>query len=163
MKTKQWLGLLLLAFVSVSADAEYQEPEPTRWEEEKIEQYPLPPRSENWLPFIADSVTDNRFFVDAASIRVGADGVVRYILLVKTPQGAENISYEGIRCETREVTRYAFARFDGSWLKARQRGWERIEKPEKNRHHIVLYADFFCQEPGRSAEKMIQALKNSRH
>lgn len=154
---------IFLFLLSTVSKAEYQEAEPARWEEEKIEHYPAPPQPENLLPFIADSATDNRFFVDSASIQIGGDGVVRYTLVVKTTQGAENVSYEGIRCQTREVTRYAFARSDGSWVAARQRSWERIEKPDRNRHHIVLYADFFCGELQATAATIITALKNARH
>ena len=75
------------------------------------------------------------------------DGMVRYTLVVKTPGGAENISYEAIRCDTTEQKAYAFGRRDGTWSNARAPVWRKIRYQDVNRQHGVLYANYFC--PGR--------------
>jgi len=120
------------------------------------------PKAENLLPFYVSAATDNNFFVDAASISVGTDDVVRYTLVVKSAAGAENVSYEGIRCGTRDFKLYAFGRSDGTWAKARTAKWQDIRYKDRNRQQHVLYDDFFC--PNKimvtSPEAAVKALKN---
>ena len=77
------------------------------------------PKPENLLAFEHSSANTNRFFIDADSIVIGTDGIVRYTMVVKSPSGAENVSYEGIRCETTEQKFYAFGRRDGTQGRAR--------------------------------------------
>ncbi|OGA39882.1 MAG: hypothetical protein A3G24_21010 [Betaproteobacteria bacterium RIFCSPLOWO2_12_FULL_62_13] len=126
--------------------------------EARLPPYPKP---ENLVPFEAGAATPHRFFVDAPSISVGEDGVVRYTLVVRSAGGAANVSFEGIRCETREQKYYAIGQANGAWSRARNPQWRRIEYKEINRHHGVLYGDFFCngKSPVRSAESAVDALK----
>ena len=121
------------------------------------------PKEENLLPFYVSAATDNRFFVDGTSINVGADGVVRYVLVVRSATGASNVSFEGIRCATREKKVYAFGRADGTWVKARVSTWEPISYQDRNRQHHVLHQDFFCPDklPVASSEAAVAALKGA--
>lgn len=107
-------------------------------------QLPPYPKDENLLPVFVSAATDNRFFVDSASISVGGDGVVRYTLIVKSTAGASNVSFEGIRCASHERRLYAFGRKEGSWSRARSAKWEPISYKDRNRQHHVLHDDFFC-------------------
>lgn len=128
-------------------------------------QLPSAPKPENLLPFYVSAATDNRFFVDSASMSVGEDGVVRYTLVIKSAAGASNISYEGMRCSSGEVKRYAFGRHDGSWGKARNARWEDIRYKDVNRQHHMLYDDFFCPRgiAVRSPAEAINALRRGEH
>ena len=108
-------------------------------------QLPAYPREENLLRFDAGAATANRFYIDAPSLTVGPDGVVRYTMFIRAAGGATNVSFEGIRCETREQKLYAIGRSDGKWTRARDPAWRDIEYKELNRHHGVLFADFFCE------------------
>lgn len=123
-------------------------------------QLPAYPKAENLIPLEVAS-SGHRFFVDAPSVSVGEDGVVRYTLFVKTAGGAVNVSFEGMRCETREQKYYAIGRADGVWSRARNPEWRRIEAKEINRHHGLLYADYFCtgKSPVQSARNAVDALK----
>lgn len=116
-----------------------------RWEEVEV-QLPPPPKQEDLLAFYVSAATDNRFFVDPASITVGGDGVVRYTLVVVTPSGGRNVSFEGMRCETRERRLYAFGRADGAWSKSRNNQWERVKEAVNNRHHAALFLEYFCPD-----------------
>lgn len=107
-------------------------------------QLPGYPKDENLLPVYVSAATDNKFFVDASSISVGEDGVVRYTMIVKSPAGASNVSFEGIRCNSRERKLYAFGRPNGTWSRSRFAKWEPIRYQERNRQHHMLYDDFFC-------------------
>ena len=131
------------------------------WIEAEIKLPPFPGPGA-LLGFEAGAASANRFYVDPESISVGGDGVVRYTLVVKGPGGGENISYEGIRCETREQKYYAFGRRDGAWSKTRSGEWRRIEYKDINRQHGVLYADYFCPDgktPVRSAAEAVNRFK----
>ena len=134
--------------------------EQKQWKEIEA-QLPPYPKAENLIPFEGGAASAHQFFIDAPSISVGEDGAVRYTLVVKTGGGALNVSFEGIRCETREQKYYAFGHGNGAWSRARSPQWRRIESKEINRHHGVLYADFFCKGkfPVRSAQDAINALK----
>jgi len=107
----------------------------------KIPSYPKP---ENLRKFEMDAVTPHSFFIDAASISVGEDGVIRYTLMVRTGGGATNVSFEGIRCDVREQKVYAFGRPDGTWSRARDPKWQFIRPNEVNGHHYLLHREYFC-------------------
>ncbi len=144
---KKFLVLLLLA-LPLTAHAEwgkfeYEFDEEKPWAEIEA-QLPLYPKDENLLPLFVSAATDNKFFVDAASVSTGEDGVVRYTMIVKSVAGASNVSFEGIRCASRERKLYAFGRKEGSWSRARSAKWEAIRYQDRNRHHHMLYDDFFC-------------------
>ena len=138
-----FLLLLLVCLPSVQA-ANYEEVlEKQSWKEADVE-LPAAPDKGSLLPFYVSAATDNLFFLDRASLSVGADGVVRYVLVVETSGGARNVSYEGMRCETRERRIYASGRSDGSWSKSRRQEWVPVREAVANRHYAALYIDVFC-------------------
>lgn len=134
------VALPLVAPCLAGTDEDYER---KQWQEAEVA-LPTAPRQDSLLPFAVSAVTENRFFVDSSSLSVGVDGVVRYVLVVLSPEGARNVSFEGIRCETRERRIYASGRQDGSWSKARSDQWVRILDVYANRHHAALYLDYFC-------------------
>jgi hypothetical protein len=115
------------------------------WEELEVEP-PPPPRTENLIAFDPGGPTPHRFYIDGTSLSVGADGVVRYTLVIRTAGGATNTTFEGMRCKTQEQKVYAVGNRDGKWVQARDPRWKRIESRDLNRHHGVLYAEFMCPE-----------------
>jgi len=115
------------------------------------------------VAFDAGGASAHRFYVDARSLSVGEDGVVRYTLVIKAAGGATNVTFEGIHCELRQQKYYAVGRADGSWVRARNPQWRRIESQDINRHHSVLYWDAFCsgKQPHKSVREVLQLLRNS--
>ena len=160
------LGVVLVRPVFAAADQEDDEVErdAKNWREAAVEM-PAAPKPANLLPFYVSASTENRFFVDGASVVLGADGVVRYVLVVEAVGGARNVSFEGMRCETRERRVYASGRADGSWSRSRNEDWQRIRDVPANRQHTALYYDYFC--PGgsivRSADEALDALRQGGH
>lgn len=128
-------GLVL----SASASEEFEE-EP--WVESAL-QLPAFPENENLVPFHVGSVSDKQFLIDEKSISVGDDGVIRYTLVVVSNAGARSISFEGMRCATRERRLYAFGQADRTWSKARSDKWMRIQGGS-NQYPVALYADYLC-------------------
>lgn len=154
--------LLLPAAAGAQPRADLERDEGTgTWVELEAKMPPFP-KSGNLIAFDVSSATRNRFYIDSQSIAIGSDGVVRYTIVIRSPGGAENISYEGIRCETREQKYYAFGRRDGTWSNARSNEWRYIEYKEANRQHGVLYADYLCldrKRPVKSPAEAIQRFK----
>jgi hypothetical protein len=110
-------------------------------------QIPPYPQPKNLVLLEAGSATSHKFFIDTASISVGEDGVVRYTSVVKTAGGATNVSFEGMRCATREQKLYALGRSDGSWVRSRDPKWKRILFRDLTPQYWVLYREFFCPQP----------------
>jgi hypothetical protein len=138
------LPLLLSLLVSATVQADFEEDyENKQWQEVEV-QLPAAPRQDSMLPFYVSAATENRFFVDGSTISVGTDGVVRYVLLILAAGGGRNVTFEGMRCQTRERRIYASGRQDGSWSKARKNEWVRIQEQYANRHHATLFLDYFC-------------------
>ena len=165
---KQWAamictGLLVLPAAAQWKDWDYdldQEKKP--WEELQA-QLPSYPKAENLLKFDMGSNTANSYFVDAASLSVGDDKVVRYTLVIKTAGGATNVSFEGIRCDAAQLRVYAFGHANAQWSRVRDISWRAIVYREVNGHHNALHRNFMCtqtrnREPA-NLKDIIAALK----
>jgi hypothetical protein len=164
---RAWLAIVLLLPLVASAQfSNFEEnyEDDSRWRElqTKLPDYPKP---ENFLPFKVAATSPFAFFIDAKSIDVGRDGVVRYSLIAKSSSGALNVSFEGIRCSERQVRVYAYGRSDNSWSKPRKSEWRDLHSDARNNQHLVLFNDFFC--PLKSIiftrEEGIAALRAGRH
>lgn len=127
--------------------------EPPPWQEETNITLPPLPEEKNLIPFVSSATETHQFFIDSASLSVDKDRVVRYVLVSRSPQGAQNIVYEGLRCETKSVKRYAFAIKDMQkkyhWMKNQLIQWEEIEFKAGNNPHLTLYKEYFC--PSKTA------------
>ena len=140
-------GLFLLALLSsvplFAAGREFDEEYDKKpWVEVEVSLPPYP-EAGDLIPFRVGSRFDIGFFVDGKTISIGADGVIRYVLVVVSSSGAENVSMEGMRCATAERRVYAFGRSDKSWAKSRSNQWVRIQGGSNN-HYVDLFVNFFC-------------------
>lgn len=128
-------------------------------------QLPAYPKLEQALPFFVSSASDNEFFIDPKSVSVGEDEVVRYTLMIKSEAGVLNVSFEGIRCNTREKKLYAFGRKDGTWSRNKYAKWDAIKYKDVNRQHHMLFDDFFCPNNiiAKDAAEVVNALKYGFH
>lgn len=122
----------------------YVEPEPQQ--ELKEVEPPSFPKPENLREFYVGPVTTNNYFIDASTLSVGSDGIVRYVLVVRTSGGATNVSFEGINCKELAWKHYATGRSDGTWGKSRaaRSEWRSFENHAVNRYHAALSRDYFC-------------------
>lgn len=127
------------------------DPDPN-WQEED---YVLPPApaDASLRAFFVSSASPNRFFVDERSVSVGRDGVVRYVLVVRTPGGAENVTFEGIRCATGERRIYASGRTGGEWAPMKVSEWQPIGDNSYNRPRAALAYDYFCDGPAAPRDR----------
>ena len=134
------------------------------WEEQQA-QLPAYPRQENLARIDLGAAASFDFFVDTESIGIGGDGVVRYTLVAKSPSGALNVSFEGIRCTTRERKLYGFGHLNSVWSKARSSDWAPITRMQVNIQHVTLADYYFCpkRQIVRSVSEAVSALRRGGH
>lgn len=121
-----------------------------KWQELQ-HQLPPYPKTENFIPITLGARSSNQFFVDYASVSAGADGVVRYGMVIQSPSGAETVSFEGMRCETGERKLYAFGHKTdkgGEWSRNRYAKWEPIQGRSLNDFRRELFYHYFCTVEG---------------
>lgn len=159
----------VLVAVAIPAAAEirfrnWEDPDEPKWQEQAA---PLPafPKDEDLLEFYVSATTANRFFLDGATLSPGADGVVRYTLVVRTAGGATNVSHEGLRCQTLEYRLYATGRRDGTWVAARNSQWKDVSNAMTNRQQAALSRDYLCPSriPIVTADEGRDALRRGGH
>jgi hypothetical protein len=134
-----------------------------KWEEIAL-QLPAAPQDADLMSFYVGPTARLDFFIDAKSLSVGSDGVVRYTLVSKSKSGAKNVIYEGIRCETSQKKQYAFGRDDGSWGRSRQDKWQPITELVANRQDAALLKDYLCDSGtvAGSASTIVARIKQQR-
>jgi len=88
----------------------------------------------------------NRYFIDLDALSVGDDGVVRYTVVIG--EGGNNVYYEGIRCETRTYTTYAYGTGLRTFSEIEQRDWQYPDKRGWAAYRAELMEAYFCGEYG---------------
>lgn len=139
-----------------------EEQEKLKWKELDF-QLPSYPKDADLIEIQVSSGATFRFFVDAASLSVAGDGVVRYTFVARSPSGVSNVSFEGIRCSTKSYKVYAQGT-GGRWS-PRQSDWRDIEIRTIQRWHNVLYSEYLCprHRPIDSAAEGVDALRRGVH
>jgi hypothetical protein len=130
------------------------------WKETEV---PPPPalRTQGLIPIEMPSGIALRFAVDPASVSVGADGVVRYVIVASSPTGTVNAMYEGLRCNTAEVKVYARHNPDSGWVPARNSEWQPLHNRPNSRHSLTVARTGACvgQGPSGNASEIVRALR----
>lgn len=136
-------SLVALAFAGVAfcASAQLATPDPD-WTEAEA---PPPPalRIDGLIPLDVPG-TSLRFGVDPASITVGSDDVVRYVVVATSPSGTANGIYEGIRCSSGEVKVYARHTPGSGWVPARNSDWTPLHQTSNSRYSLHIARSGVC-------------------
>lgn len=146
-------GFAFLAlFLGATLAAGQANPPKSEWEKQQEERdfkenevaLPALPKGADLIEFFVTSASSFKFFIDAPSLSVGTDGVVRYTLVARSPSGTETVSYEGLRCNGGTYKVYAFAN-GGVWSRSRGNpDWRPIEPKSVQRWHPALRREYFC-------------------
>ena len=166
------LGMLIAACSSPTGPAVDREAEKRKsftreevpgpqWQEAEIV-LPAFPREEDLVEVQISGPRTFTFLVDANSVSVGEDGIVRYSLIARSSAGAENVSFEGMRCETNQYKAYAFGSQDRTWSRVGGDNWFPIMEQQTNNYRVALARYYFCPYsiPQSSSEKAVAALKH---
>ncbi|VVD97881.1 hypothetical protein PMO31116_01952 [Pandoraea morbifera] len=138
-----------------------QEAAKGKWKEAEVT---LPTAAPNDADLVSFPTLPNAtldYAIDAKSVQVTDDGVVRYIAVIRSKQGARNVSYEGMHCSTFETRLYATGRPDGTWVPARNSEWRPIRPYGATAYQGILYRDYLCQDktPLGNAKAIVQGLR----
>jgi hypothetical protein len=155
---------LCLVLVACAADAPEQSDweraqEAQSWQESRVTLPPYP-KSANLIEFDVGAGSEFHFLVDPASLSVGSDGVVRYVLVARSAQGAANVSFEGLRCKDGEYKVYATGSGDRTWVKVPLSRWRPVEQSAGSWHR-TLANEYFCPQktPIRTVAEGVDALR----
>lgn len=106
--------------------------------------------------------TQHETGLDPDAISLGADGVTRYTLVVRTATGVANVTYEGIRCATGEWKVYATGRQDGQWHRVPDPVWRPMDKAGLNDVRQTLYERHVCTPARTVPVSVAQVLQSFR-
>ncbi len=154
----------VLALAAVPAFAEWGEiiPPGARQEDKPWVESPLSlpayPQAADLMPFTVSPVSRFHYALDKKAVSIEAGGLIRYAVVATSPQGAVNVSYEGMRCKTQEYKIYAIG-VGGTWQTVRDPLWRPIQLRSPYSYRRVLMHDAFCPG-GIAAAGAAQALGN---
>ena len=152
--------ILVLALAAIAASAIAQVP-PDHPDWKEIDAPPPPAlRTQGLIPLevIGNSL---RFGVDPASVSVGTDSVVRYVVVATSSTGTVNGMYEGIRCSTGEVKIYARHNPDSGWVPAKGSDWRELRTTPNSRYSLEVARSGAClgRAPNGTAVQIVNDLK----
>lgn len=149
--------LLLLAAPAVSA--EYVDPN-LDWTESGLPDSPPVFDAKRLITIDAPRGSSLRFGIDPETISIGEDGVVRYVIVASSDQGATNAIYEGIRCSTGEYRAYARESGNG-WSRVRDSQWQSVFANMPSRHPLRAAEAGICvgRAPNGPVATMLRTLR----
>lgn len=141
------VGAVLFAAVcrgDQQSDPLRYDPDPEKqWKESAVSLPPYPrERALHAVP--VPPLESFRLYLDGSSLERGADGVIRFVLVVESSSGARNVFYEGIRCETRQYKTYAVGTPEGRWRPLKEPKWQTIPNYGTSVFRHYLYKLYVC-------------------
>lgn len=117
-----------------------------KWAEGRVEELPAWPADQDLIRLSLDQASPRfTYYIDRASLEVGSDQVVRYVLVAETSNGSRNLSFEGIRCTPNGAHRtYAFGhagRFE--WIEGDD-DWQPIDRSGADPARYELWRHYLC-------------------
>jgi hypothetical protein len=161
------VGLLVLAAGAAAAqpksDWERENEERLRQSEEVVVA-PPPLRRASLVELQLEASADFRYFVDATSVSVGPDRIVRYAMVARSASGVENITFEGLRCSG-EYRVYAVGLPGEDRWSGRPGAWRQVPRDARAAQNVLL-RQYFCPARNtaiRDAKEGVAALQAGRH
>lgn len=154
-------GFASACLLPPTASALNQPEEPPPWQEAQV----TPPANfstDAVTPFVLEAQSSMRLGIDPKTLTIDPDGVVRYVLVAKSSQGALNVLYEGIRCASAEVKVYA--RWDNvsSWNTSGKAEWEPLAFRGTARRAMLMARGGVCEGkvPNGTPARILRALQS---
>jgi hypothetical protein len=122
------------------------------------------PKKENLVEISVSATTDFKYFVDASTLSVAPkERTVRYVLVARSPNGVDNVTFEAIRCPD-QYRVLAVGQGDGKWG-GRQSDWREIQRGSGLSWQYALARYYFCphRDPIRSKDEGVYALERGSH
>lgn len=157
MRAKQLLALGLFWASAVWAQNSLDNVD---WVELPVPPPPASYSTDHLIPLEMPSYVSVKVGIDPQSIVVGADGIVRYVVVMRNAAGSLNVAYEGIRCASDEVKTYARVSSSGAWAPVNGVEWKAVNSNMPSRHAWAFARQGGCDNrmtPSR--EEIIQSLQ----
>jgi len=125
------------------------------WKEQEV-QLPSPPRDDT-LVLLELEYNEPRydFYLDSRSLSLDKDQVSRYVVVIESRNGARNVLFEGVRCNTGEFRTYAFAGRNGAFRPYSASKWLSLATVPRQGplgYRISLARDILCDRYGSPGE-----------
>lgn len=144
--------LLLSTLSAPAANWSYHDPhdelpdniEEYEWAEERVA-LPTYPEKEKMVNLNFDRPNQKfEFFIDPQTLTVGDDGVIRYVLMLRSSSGSENVMFEGIRCGEKDYKTFAFGTAENSFRQLTRPTWKEITQTSNSWFRHDLWKNYFC-------------------
>lgn len=112
---------------------------------------PLPafPRASDLIPLRAPrGGAAYTYYIDVNSVRLDADEVLFYTVVIQSADGSSNIIYEGIRCATEEIKSFAYGTRDGRFERMADAQWKYFYNEGVLGYRMDLMEKYACSEAG---------------
>jgi CNP1-like family len=159
----RWLLALALAGCGAPPIAsDWERQQGPKLAEDAASALPAFPEPRNLVGFHLLAPSEMRYFIDASSLSV-REGVVRYVMVARSPEGAQNVSFEALRCPG-EYRLLALGRADGGWS-AQPGVWREIRRGMDRSVQYALARNYFCPHriPVHTAREALEALRAGGH
>ena len=154
---RRFLALAVLAGASWAACAQLVvDPD---WKEQEAPP-PPPLRTTGLIPLEVPG-SSLRFGIDPASVAIGKDRVVRYVVVATSSTGAVNGIYEGISCDKAAVRIFARHNPDSGWVEAKNQ-WQPLHETRNSRYSLQVARTGAClgDAPNDSAAQIVRDLRS---
>jgi CNP1-like family len=141
MNKRFWISALFF-LVAGWASAQLAADDPD-WKEAEV---PPPPAFDlkKLVPVEMSVQSELKWGVDPATVMIGRDSVVRYVVVAQSSSGVVNAMYEGIRCSKAEFRRYARHNPSSGWVKSSSSEWTPFRQAGILRHPEILARSGMC-------------------
>jgi hypothetical protein len=135
--------------------------EPEDWREAEV-RLPATVNLERVVTFELSRSTSLVFGIEADSLRIDPDGVVRYAFVARSSSGAVNVLFEGIRCQTAEVKLYAHWDQGSGWTSVPASTWQALSFRGATRRAMQMARGGVCAQatPNTSPARILEALRS---
>lgn len=106
-----------------------------------------------------------QYLIDGKGLKVGADGVVRYSIVIRSSSGSDNVMHDGLRCITAEIKNYAYGSTNKEGKKVfiprQQTSWKPVRSTGVDGYSKGLAENYFCDHNGviLTRHEIIQNMK----
>jgi hypothetical protein len=116
------------------------------------------------LPFEVSTISNLTWALDPTGVTIVGDGLVRYVVVARSPSGVFNALYEVINCSKAEMKTYA--RIVGKESDAESKNWTAVQDPQwksmydvPSKHAMVLAKQGVCT--GNTAAQTVSEIVTS--
>lgn len=158
--SRRWATCLAIGAACAMASAQVLPDDPLEnWVEAEA---PPPPafNLDKLVEVTVDAQGNLRYGIDPATIQIGKDGVVRYVIVARSTTGAMTAMYEGLRCTTGEYKLYARYNVE-RWNAVSSPEWRSLWESSRVRHPLAFARQGGCDSkaPPSTVQDIVRQLR----